>query len=107
MLHLNIKHVRLSNPEWHLDRVSEKEANQAGSDTAVWLCACSFPLWACFFCAWASYVRVMLIRWNEFSASIECPKVPTHVVSFPKGATQDSSWEDKDEWGALEALSFL
>jgi hypothetical protein len=58
VLHLNMKHASLPNPEWHLDRVSEKEANQAGSepDTAVWLYACSFPLWACFFCAWASWL---------------------------------------------------
>lgn len=58
----------------------------------------------------SDYVRMMLIRWHEFGAGIECPKVPTHVASFPKGATQDSMWEDKQlrkEWGVPEALLFL
>lgn len=55
-------------------------------------------------------VRMMLIRWHEYRAGIKCPKVPTHVASFPKGATQDSMWEDKQlnkEWGVPEALLFL
>lgn len=55
-------------------------------------------------------VRMMLIRCHEFRARMECPKVPTHMASFPKGATQDSMWEDKQlskEWGVPEALLFL
>lgn len=56
------------------------------------------------------YMRMVLSGWHDFRTSAQCPKVPTHSASSPKGATQDSMWEARQlskEWGVPEALLFL